>query len=145
MSASNPLSSERLSTSLGLLALRVAGAGMLMTHGVAKVQRLDTLWTNFGDPLGLGPSTSVALAIFGELVCTSLVVLGVFTRLATIPWAITMIVAAFIVEGAAPFSAKELALLYLTIAVTLTITGPGRLSFDGWLASKRAWAARLVA
>ena len=51
------------------------------------------------------------------------------------PLMITMVVAAFVVHGADPFGKKELALLYGAGALTLMLTGAGRLSIDalvGW-------------
>ncbi|MCB0581200.1 MAG: DoxX family membrane protein, partial [Phaeodactylibacter sp.] len=43
--------------------------------------------------MGLGPEISLALATFAEVGCALLVILGLFTRWATAPLAITMMVA----------------------------------------------------
>ncbi len=120
------------SASIGLLLLRLATGGfMAYQHGYGKW----LLWSRpgavgFADPLGVGPKVSLALAIFGELVCGALILLGLGTRVAALPAAITMGVAAFVVHGDDLFGEGELALLYLTGYLVLIATGAGRLSMD---------------
>lgn len=117
--------------SIGLLVLRVgAGATMAIAHGLPKLQSFAEKSSSFPDPLGVGSSVSMALAIFGELVCGALIAAGLFTRLAAIPFGITMTVAAFITHGADPFQKKELALMYLVMAIAIALLGPGRWSLD---------------
>lgn len=65
----------------------------------------------------------LSLIIFAEFFCSIALILGLFTRLATIPLIIGMGVAAFVAHGADPFSVKEMSLLYLGIYVTLLLTG----------------------
>lgn len=140
----SPLSSERLSTSIGLLALRASVAAMMMTHGYAKIMRFEMLKDGFADPLGVGPTLSVSMAIFGEFFCTLLIIFGVFTRLSAVPWIITMLVITLIVDAGQPFGERELAFVYLAVASSIAILGPGRFSLDAWLASKKKWARWLV-
>lgn len=115
-------------TDIGLLILRVSAGGLMMTHGVAKLMNFNSMLTQFPDPIGLGSGLSLSLAVFAEFLCALLVVLGVFTRFAAIPVAITMAVAAFIVHSADPFQRKELALLYFGIFVSLIFLGGGKYS-----------------
>lgn len=124
-------------TSAGLLVLRLAVGGMMLTHGLPKLQKLMTTPDKFADPFGVGPELSLALAVFAEVVCAGLLVAGAFTRLAAIPFFITMVTAAFVIHGADPFAKKELALLYGSGALTLLLAGAGRFSVDGWLASRK--------
>lgn len=122
---------------LGLLVLRlVFGGFMLVGHGIAKAQNFTALSTTFPDPLGVGVLPSLLLTLSSELVLAALIVLGAFTRLASIPLIITMAVAAFIVHGSGPFfmpgqGAKEPALLFLAGYLALLIMGPGKFSVDG--------------
>lgn len=123
----------------GLLVLRlVAGGSMAIAHGWGKLQTLLGPNPQFGDPLGIGEMPSLVLATFGELVGAGLVAVGLCTRWAAIPTAITMAVAFFVVHGADPFGTKELAFLYLGIFTALVFTGGGRFSLDGLLSRRRS-------
>ena len=122
----------------GLLLLRAAtGLLMLTQHGWGKLQSYADKSDTWADPIGLGGPTSLALAIFAELFCSILVVIGLTTRLAAIPLVITMLVAAGIVHWEDPLGKKEFALLFLVPFLTLVFTGAGRYSLDGWLAHRR--------
>lgn len=103
----------------------------MLTHGFPKLQKLVAGDLQFGDPLGVGQEISLVLAVLAEFVCSILVILGLFTRVAVIPLAVTMAVAFFIVHSADPLQIKELSLVYLTVFVGLFFTGPGRYSIDG--------------
>ncbi len=88
----------------------------------------------WADPIGLGGPTSLTLAIIGELVCGILIALGLFTRLAVIPAAITMGVAVLAIHWNDPFADKEHALLYLLAYAAIYWLGSGRYSLDAVLA-----------
>ncbi|MDX8337754.1 DoxX family protein [Draconibacterium sp. IB214405] len=124
------------SVHISLLLLRLATGGFMLTHGIPKLQRLLAGEMRFGDPLGLGPEVSLVLAVFAEVVCSILIVLGLGTRLAVIPSIVTMAVAAFIAHGADPFGRKELALLYLVGYVVLLLSGSGKFSVDRLISKK---------
>jgi putative oxidoreductase len=117
--------------SFGLLFLRVIAGAFMFTHGDGKLVRLFGEGPiKFSDPLGIGAVPSLALAVFAEVVCSVLVIVGVATRLSVIPVIITMLVAAFIVHGADPFGSRELPLLYASVFFFIAITGAGKFSFD---------------
>ncbi|WP_207426938.1 DoxX family protein [Pedobacter sp. SYSU D00535] len=119
-----------LSLDAGLLILRVFAGGLMLTHGLPKLMKVMEGNTQFGDPLGLGTELSLYLAILAEVLCALLVILGLFTRIATIPLIITMFVAFFVVHASDPLTVKELALIYLSIFLTIFFTGPGNYSID---------------
>lgn len=121
-----------------LLILRLSAGGFMLTHGYPKLTRLfESGEIKFGDPLGIGPAASLVLAVFAEFICSILVGLGLFTRLATVPLIITMLVAAFIAHGEDPFSRKELALMYILVYVTLLVFGGGKYSMDELISGKK--------
>lgn len=121
-----------LPTSIGLLLLRLAVGGMMAYgHGWGKLSSFSERSGSFPDLLGIGGPANMALAIGAEFFCAILVVLGLFTRVAAVPLAFTMIMAAFVVHGADPFAKKELAFFYLTTSLALVFTGAGKLSVDG--------------
>ncbi len=123
---------------VGLLVLRVAvGAMMLFGHGIGKAAKLGADPIRFPDPLGVGAAMSLYLATFSELICAALLIIGLATRLAAVPFLITMLVAAFIFHGDDPWGKKEFALLYAVPALVLALTGPGRWSVDGWWSRRK--------
>ena len=116
---------------LGLLFLRLTFAGnMLFAHGLPKIVNFNTILPNFPDPINLGPKVSLILAIFSELVCSLLIIMGLKTRLATIPLIITMLVITFIVHAGAPWTKQEFPLLYLYGFIAILLLGPGKISLD---------------
>ncbi len=127
------------SADVGLAILRVSiGAMMLLGHGLPKLMTFAERAATFADPLGVGSTASLALAIVGEVVASALVILGLGTRFVAVPLLVTMLVAAAIVHAHDPWARKELALLYAIPALTLIFPGAGRLSIDGLLARRRA-------
>lgn len=125
-------STSQQSTSFGLLILRTGVAGMmLLGHGLPKVMDFSAKSAAFPDPLGLGSTISLSLAILAEVVCSIFLILGLFTRLAAVPFFLTMLTAAFLVHAADPWAKKEFALLYAIPALTLIFTGAGDFSLDG--------------
>lgn len=120
-----------LLVSLGLLVLRLSfGLMMLLAHGVGKLMGFAGLIDKFPDPVGLGSSTGLVLTIVAEVGCSVLIVLGLATRLAAVPLAFTMIVAAFFVHADDPWTKKELAIAYLAVYTTLFVSGGGRFALD---------------
>jgi len=116
---------------LAILLVRVTvGLGML-THGWPKLNRLlEGGEISFGDPIGLGPVLSLILTVFAEFLCSIFIILGLGTRLASIPLIITMAVAAFVVHGPDPFQRKETAILYLVFYIVLFLVGSRKYSLD---------------
>lgn len=120
------------SKDLGLLFLRViVGGGMLFGHGIGKMNLLLAGGEiSFPDPLGVGATTSLFLAVFAEVFCSLLLMLGLFTRAALIPLVFTMFIALFMIHLSDPFATQEKAILYGTAYITLSLTGPGMYALD---------------
>lgn len=117
-------------TDLGLLVLRVGISGMMLTHGISKLLQVIDGDMSFGDPIGIGAAATKILIVIAEFLCPVLIIIGIKTRLATIPPIIAMAVAAFIVHGGDPINKKELAILYLVGFIAIGLMGAGKLSFD---------------
>lgn len=123
--------------STALLMLRIFVAGMMLTHGYAKLKMLlGGGPVQFADPIGLGESTSLILAVLAEFLCSILLLLGLGTRYALIPLLTTMLVAVLAVHAADPFMSKELPLLYAGVFTFIFLVGPGNFSLDKWLVKK---------
>ncbi|OBX25756.1 putative oxidoreductase [Gelidibacter algens] len=116
---------------LALAILRVSFSGMILTHGIPKINMLLENASGFPDPIGIGSTASLVLAIIGEVVAPIFVLIGFKTRIAAIPVVITMAVAAFVVHINDDFATKEMALLYLLAFVVIALVGAGRYSVDG--------------
>ncbi len=116
----------------GLLVLRISfGFFMIYGHGFGKLSRLfGGEEIKFGDPFGLGPVASLALAGFAEFFCALLVMTGLYTRLATIPLMITMLTAFFFSHFDDPFGQQEKSILYFFAFLVIFLTGPGKYSLD---------------
>lgn len=118
-------------TNIGLALLRI-GVSLMMIfgHGLGKFQKLIAGDFEFANPLGIGATPSLFLAVMGEFIAPILIIIGYKTRLASIPAAITMAVAYFAVHFSDPFKAQEKALLYLLAFVVIGLVGPGKYSLD---------------
>ncbi len=79
--------------SIFLLVFRILFGVLLMIHGIQKLTHFTTLQSGFPDPLGVGDTASLCLAIFGEVACSLGFILGAFYRLALIPMMFTLIMA----------------------------------------------------
>lgn len=115
---------------LGLALLRIGSSALLLTHGFSKFQKLISGDFEFGDPIGIGATPTLFLAVLAEFVCPILIILGFKTRWAAIFPAVTMVVAAFIVHAQDAIGVKEKALLFLIAFVSISLLGPGKYSID---------------
>lgn len=121
------------------LILRVGLGVFMIPHGFGKYSRFDELSDRFMDFIGLGSTMSLSLAIFAELICSALLILGLGTRAILIPLIITMITAAFIAHAGDPLSDKEHSLMYLVGYLSIFIMGAGKYSLDAVVFKPRAF------
>lgn len=127
---------KEIFTDIGKLIYRVSVASFMLTHGFGKFKLLlSGNLDKFADPLGMGPEISLILAVGAEFFASIAIIIGLKTRLATIPVIFTMGVAAFVVHGSDPFSVKEFALIYMLAFIGIAIMGGGKFSLD-YLISK---------
>ncbi|MDA8563802.1 DoxX family protein [Mariniblastus sp.] len=92
----------------------------------------------FPDRLGMGSQASLISAIGSEVGCSILLIIGLFTRFASLPLAFTMVVALFVVHGGDPWEKKELAAVYLAAYVAIFFLGAGRFSLDQVIWGRKA-------
>ena len=126
---------------VGILLLRLVFGLALMFHGFPKIQHA-TSWMGPGAPV---PGFLQFLAAFSEFFGGLAFITGLLTPIAALGVAATMLTALITVhfKNGDPFVAThggsfESALGYLTLAVMLILTGPGRLSLDAFLFGRRA-------
>lgn len=124
---------QNSTSSWGLLILRVLVSIALLTHGYPKLMKLLAGPPyEFADPIGLGVTFSLILTVFAEFICPLLIILGLWTRWATLPVIITFLIIILKVHAGEPFQEVELAFFYLVSYVCLLFTGPGKFSLEGW-------------
>jgi len=119
---------------LALLVLRVwLGIAMLINHGWDKAMHFNNMKHDFPDLLHIGSPANLALAIFAEVVCSALLVVGFVSRFAALVLAINLSVAFLLVHQMKLTGEHngELAFIYLAGYATILIAGPGRYSVDG--------------
>lgn len=123
------INSEK-SISIALLLVRLVFGIFIVVHGYDKLTHFDQMITTFPDPLNLTNKISLQLTIFAEFFCRIFFILGLFTRLASIPLVFCMLIAAFVVNFGKPIMKHELAPLFLTSFIVILIAGPGNISLD---------------
>jgi putative oxidoreductase len=108
--------------------------------GLAKIGALDAMAERFagwGIPL---PAFSAALSAYTEMIGGALVVVGLATRLASIPLAFNMVVAILVVNIRGVETVDEFfelsEPLYALVFVWLVFAGPGPASLDHLLARR---------
>ena len=132
-----------LATSIGLLALRLGAGGLLLCgHGWGKLMSAGARASAFADPIGLGPVWSFWLVVFAEVFCAGLVMVGLLTRLSTLPILGFLAVAGFIQHAHDPWSRREPAFLFAVPFLALLLTGAGRFSLDALVKPRWPWSGK---
>ena len=124
-------SNSKLVSIVSIMLRIVFGFSMLKGHGWRKLMMMmgdDPI--KFADPIGLGDSMTLYLTVFAEVLCSVMLVIGLFTRGVVVPLIITMLVAILVVNLNGGFKDIELALVYLTAYASIWVVGPGKFSLD---------------
>ncbi len=130
-------SSKVAFTDWGILVLRVFVPLLLLTHGYDKLLSLLNGANDFPDPLHVGARFSHVLAVVGEVVVPILVIMGLWTRWASVVGIIHFLVVVFMMHANEPLSEKEHGLLFMIPYVTILLLGPGKYALDESLYKKR--------
>lgn len=113
-----------------MLLLRVGLGVLMMMHGYNKLVHFADKQHTFMNFMGIGSTMSLALVVFAEFFCSLFLILGLFTRLATIPLIIATLVMIFKAHKGDILGEGEHAALYLTGYLVLLLVGPGKISVD---------------
>jgi putative oxidoreductase len=111
------------------LPIRIMAGIAFIIHGLPKLEGVDKTQGFFGS-LGLPPELALPVGLL-EVIGGFALILGIATRIASVLFIIEMtgaILAAKITKGFV--GGYELDLLLLAIAVSLLISGPGRVSIE---------------
>jgi putative oxidoreductase len=113
---------------------RLAVGLLFLSTGWGKVHALPKV-TAFFVELGIPmPELNAVVVSYSELICGTLLVLGLFTRLATFPLIVSMIVALLTAKRGDIHGLFDLVGLseftYLVVLVMIAVLGPGRVALD---------------
>jgi putative oxidoreductase len=122
---------------------RLAVGLVFMSTGWGKVHNLEKV-THFFVELGIPmPGFNAVLVGYSELICGTLLVLGLATRLATFPLIMSMIVAILTAKRADLHGVFDLVgfdeFTYLAVLVMVAIIGPGAVSLDNPITKRFGW------
>jgi putative oxidoreductase len=118
---------------VAMLVLRLGVGVLMLKHGYEKLTNFEDTAQNMPNLFGMGLKVSGVLIIFAEFFCSLFLIIGLFTRLSSIPLIIAMLVALFKVHHGAIFGNGETVTLYLAGYVALLLLGPGKISADNLL------------
>lgn len=130
------LSTERWKDS-AIFFMRIFVGILMLSHGIAKINNYEMLYTSFPSIFGMGSSMSLILIIAAEVGGSLLLIMGLLVRPAAIVLAFSMFVATFIALAGQPFAGRELSFLYMGIYIMLAISGGMRYSLDRVFFSKQ--------
>jgi putative oxidoreductase len=131
---------------LGPLLGRLAVGLLFMSTGWGKVHNLQKV-TGFFQELGIpAPGLNAVVVGYSELICGTLLVVGLASRLATIPLVVSMVVAILTAKRADLHGLFDLVgfeeFTYLCVLLMIAIGGPGTVSLDHVLVRKLGWSQK---
>lgn len=123
-----------------LLLGRLAVGLLFLSTGWGKVHDIPKV-THFFETLGIpAPGFHAVLVGYSELLCGAALVVGLFSRLATIPLIVSMTVALLTAKRGDIHGLFDLVgqdeFTYLVVLVMIAVLGPGRIALDHFIARK---------
>jgi putative oxidoreductase len=124
---------------LALLLARLSVGLLFMSTGWGKVHNLVVV-TRWFEHLGIrAPGFNAVLVSYTELICGTLLVVGLVTRFATVPLMVTMIVAIVTAKGDKIHGVFDLVqadeFTYLVMLIVIAIFGSGAFAADHFAAA----------
>ncbi len=118
-------------SSFAPLPIRVLAGTAFIMHGLPKFENTQGTQGFFGS-VGIPPELALPIALL-EVIGGIALILGIFTRITAILFAIEMALATLIVKSGNGFTGPqgfEVDLLLMSIAISLLLSGPGRISIE---------------
>jgi putative oxidoreductase len=140
-------SGNPINIDLGLLIVRLIIGVLMAFYGYEKMSHFNEMaasdfWTTTVSFLGMSGKIPLALTIFAELVCSILLILGLFTRISLffllfcMGWIFLVIFPMSILDKGDNGYQFNDAFIYFMIYLGLLFTGSGRYSLDAKLFTK---------
>lgn len=125
-------------TDWALLVFRLlAGFALFRVHGLDKLLHFQREAATIPDPFGLGGQFNAAFAVFSDVGCALLVMLGLLARPAALGVLGTTLVGLLVVHRHDSWDLKDAPLTYATMFLLVLLAGPGRFSVDAWLSGRQ--------
>jgi putative oxidoreductase len=102
-------------------------------HGWEKIAHYQQELRSIPDPFGLGREVNLAIAIFSDVFCAGLVMIGLLTRLASLSILGTTLVGLLFVHLDDPWHGRDVPMVYSIMFLLILLLGPGKYSLDGTL------------
>lgn len=126
-------------TNMARLFIRLFTGVMFMQFGIRQIANFSEIVTTFPAVMGMSSETALIVMIMIEIICSTLIILGLFTRFALIPPIVSMFVAEHVImqysASAELFKlytiqAGYLPIMFLGIFLFMILAGPGKISLD---------------
>lgn len=126
-------------TNMARLFIRLFTGVMFMQFGIRQMAHFNELAPTFYPALGMSGETTLIVMIMIEIICSTLIILGLFTRFAIIPPFVSMVIAEHVImqyysaEGVAQLYSLQagfLPIMFMGIFIFMMIAGPGKISLD---------------
>lgn len=126
-------------TNMARLFIRLFTGVMFMQFGIRQIAHYNELAPSFCPVLGMSGETALLVMILIEIICSTLIILGLFTRFAIIPPFISMVIAEHVImqyysaEGVTQLYSMQagfLPIMFMGIFIFMMIAGPGKISLD---------------
>ncbi|WP_299896748.1 DoxX family protein [uncultured Aquimarina sp.] len=122
---------DKSTSDLSLLVFRILlSLSMINTHGIKKLLDFEGTIQHIPDPMGIGGEISTIIAIVANIVAPVFIILGLGTRLATLPILSVTLMGFFIVHGNDPWSVRDVPLMYSLAYLLILFMGAGKYSLD---------------
>jgi putative oxidoreductase len=127
---------------------RVTLGVLFASTGWGKVHSLEKVTAFFVELKIPMPALNAFVVAYSELICGSLLLVGLFSRLATVPLLVSMIVALLTAKldeiHGLPDLFGQVEFTYLVMLFAVLVAGPGSVSLDALLAKRLGKSALTV-
>ena len=126
-------------TNMARLFMRLFTGVMFMRFGIRQIAQFNELALSFPSVFGMGAEVSLLVMILIEIICSTLIILGLFTRFAIIPPMVSMVIAECVLvqelmaQTNVTFQSSQiifLPIMFLGIFLFMMLAGPGKISLD---------------
>ncbi|BDD04955.1 DoxX family protein [Aureibacter tunicatorum] len=118
---------------IGLLILRIGISLMLIKISFGKLKNYSEWLTKFPAPFNWNVKTSLNITLTIQIICSLLLILGLFTQLAAFALFAMMCIIVLEVHKGYSYEEHEFVLHYLLIYLAIFFTGAGKYSLDSYI------------